>query len=117
MIKFLADENIPIKAIHTLKQKGIDIISVLEISQGLSDKEVLDFANKQNRIIITFDIDFGKLVFREKLKVKGIILLRIAPKSPQHIVEKVETLLASEYPIENSFLIVKEDSIRLLPIR
>jgi hypothetical protein len=41
MTEFLADENIPIKAVEELKRKGVNIISILEISPGLSDKEAL----------------------------------------------------------------------------
>ena len=116
MTKFLADENIPIKAVEALKQKGIDIIPILEISPSLTDREVLNLANRQDRIIITFDTDFGKLAFKEKLKVKGIILLRFIPRSPQHIAKRIEHLLAAGIPIENCFLVVREDSVRVIPM-
>jgi predicted nuclease of predicted toxin-antitoxin system len=82
LTKFLADENIPIKTVKALKQKGIDIIAISEISLGLSDRELLNLANRQGRVIITFDSDFGKLAFKEKLKAKGIVLLRFIPRSP-----------------------------------
>jgi|YelNatPaOPRAMG01_1025707.scaffolds.fasta_scaffold12223_8 predicted nuclease of predicted toxin-antitoxin system len=117
MTEFLADENIPIKAVEELKRKGVNIISILEISPGLSDKEVPNLTNRQGRIVITFDTDFGKLIFKEKLKVRGIILLRIVPKSPQRIAEKVMGLLSSKFPIENCFLVVKEDHVRVIPLR
>ena len=116
MTKFLADENIPIKAVEALRQKNIDIISILEISPSLSDREVLGLANRQGRVIITFDTDFGKLAFKEKLKVKGIILLRFIPRSPQHIAKRIEYLLAAEIPIENHFLVIREDSVRVISI-
>ena len=116
MTKFLADENIPIKAVKALKQKNIDIIPILQISPSLSDREALDLANRQGRVIITFDTDFGKLAFKEKLKVKGIILLRFIPKSPQQIVKRIEYLITAGIPIENCFLVVREDSVRVIPI-
>ncbi|MBO3755324.1 MAG: DUF5615 family PIN-like protein [Candidatus Brockarchaeota archaeon] len=99
-----------------LRQKSVDIISVAEVSPGLSDREILDLASKQGRIVITFDVDFGRLVFREKLKVNVVILLRIIPKSPRHITKKVENILASGIPMENCFLIVKEDDVRIIPM-
>ena len=116
MTKFLADENIPVKAVVALKQKGIDIIPILEISPSLSDREVLNLANRQGRVIITFDTDFGKLAFKEKLKVKGIVLLRFIPRSPQHIAKRIENLLAAGIPIENCFLVVREDNVRVIPV-
>jgi predicted nuclease of predicted toxin-antitoxin system len=117
LIKFLADENIPIKAVEALKQKNIDIIPILDISLGLSDREALDLANRQGRVIITFDTDFGKLVFKEKLKVKGIVLLRFIPKSPQQILKRIEYIITAGIPIENSFLVVREDSVRVIPMK
>ncbi|MGQ9469926.1 MAG: DUF5615 family PIN-like protein [Nitrososphaerales archaeon] len=87
------------------------------MSPGLSDREVLDLANRQSRIVITFDTDFGKLTLKEKLKVKGIILLRFIPKSPQQIVERIKYLITAGIPMENCFLVVREDSVRVISIK
>ena len=116
MTKFLADENIPIKAVEALKHKGVDIMAISEISPSLSDRGVLSLANRQGRVIITFDTDFGKLAFKEKLRVNGIVLLRFTPRSPHHLAERIEYLLAAEIPIENFFLVVREDSVRVIPM-
>jgi predicted nuclease of predicted toxin-antitoxin system len=116
LTKFLADENIPAKTVQALKQKGIDITSILETSHGLKDTEVLDIANRQGRILITFDTDFGNLVIKQKLKTKGIILLRFKPKSPQQIAKTIEQMLTAKKRIENHFIVVREYDIRILPI-
>ncbi len=117
MIKLLADENIPIKAIDSLKKKGIDIISVTKFSLGLSDRAMLELAKRKGRVIITFDKDFGELMFKEKIKTKGLILLRFIPKSPQQIAKRIEHILITQIPIENCILIVKEDSVRITPLK
>lgn len=115
MTKLLADENIPNKTVNTLKRKGIDIISVTEFSLGLTDREVLNLANRKERILITFDKDFGKLIFRDKLKAKGLILLRFTPTSPQHITKRIEHLLTAKIPKENHILVVEENRVRVIP--
>ena len=58
------------------KRKDVNIASIIEFSLGLSDREVLDPANREDRILVTFDKDFGGLVVsslegsdRKKLKV------------------------------------------------
>ena len=107
----LADENVPLEAVKTIRRKSVDIVSVIEFSLGLSDMEVLDLANREGRIIVTFDKDFGELVIREKMKVKGLILLRFTPKSPQQIAEKVWRVLTSGIPVENNLLIVREHTV------
>ena len=65
-----------------LKDGNLDITSVAEVSPGLSDTAVIEHANSEKRVIITFDKDFGELISREKLKVEGLILLRIPPPPP-----------------------------------
>ena len=117
MTKLLADENVPIEAVKALKRKGIDIVSVIEFSPGLSDREVLDLANREDRILVTFDKDFGELVVREKMRVKGLILLRFTPKSPQQIARRIWQVLTSQIPVENSLLVVKERTVRLLRLK
>jgi predicted nuclease of predicted toxin-antitoxin system len=53
--------------VNALRSKGIDIVQIKEITSGVSDETVLETANRQNRILITFDSDFGELIFRQKL--------------------------------------------------
>ncbi|MBU4348534.1 DUF5615 family PIN-like protein [Patescibacteria group bacterium] len=36
-----------------------------DIEPGISDKKVLDIANKESAILITADKDFGELAFRQ----------------------------------------------------
>lgn len=118
MTKFLADENIPVKVVEALKKKGIDIAPFLAVlfSPGLSDRGVLNLANRRGRVILTFDTSFGELVFKEKLRVKGVILLRFIPRSSQYIVERIESLISAGIPMEDCFLVVGEDSVRVIPL-
>ena len=53
MTKLLADENVPLKAVEILREKGVDVASVTELSPGLKDREVLDLAGREGRIIVT----------------------------------------------------------------
>ena len=70
-----------------MREKGIDIIPFKGAYSGISDEAVLETVNKQNRVLITFDSDFGELIFRQKLKVRGVILLKFTPKSTQQVVD------------------------------
>jgi len=95
----------------------LDITSVSEASPGLSDRAIIEQANRENRIIVTFDKDFGELIFRERQKVKGLILLRIAPSSPEHIAERIRHTYSQVVPLENKIVTVREDRIRATPLR
>jgi predicted nuclease of predicted toxin-antitoxin system len=116
-MRFLADENVSNKVVNVLRNKGIDIVSMKDFGSSLSDEKVLETANAQDRILITFDADFAELVFKRKLKAKGVILLKFVPKSSQHIVETIETVLMTQAKIEDHFLIIKEKRIRVLRLK
>jgi predicted nuclease of predicted toxin-antitoxin system len=116
-MQFIADENIPRETVDLLKKNGVDIVSVIDIAPGLSDEEILDLANKKGRITITFDRDFGQLIFKQKRKTKGLILLRLIPESPQQIAKRIQQALATKIKMEDSVVIVKKDTIRVAPTR
>src|ERR1035437_3815752 len=116
-MRFLADENISNNVVNALRSKGIDIVPIKELASSLSDETVLETAKAQNRILITFDADFGELVFKRKLESKGVILLKFVPKSSQQILEIITNLLATQTKIEGHFLIVKEKRIRVLRLK
>lgn len=102
---------------NALKTSGIDIVPIKEFTSGISDEAVLEAANKQNRILITFDSDFGELIFKQKLKARGVILLKFAPKSTQQIVDTTLNVLKTQAKIEGHFLVVKEKKIRVLRLK
>ncbi len=56
-MRFLANENIPNASYKYLKNKGWDIEHIGETNMGITDEEVMEFAIREDRIIITFDSD------------------------------------------------------------
>ena len=81
-MRILANENIPHEAITALSTRGHDVKWIRTAAPGFSDKDVLTLAVNEERILITFDKDFGELALHAKLPVKcGIILFRIPIKS------------------------------------
>lgn len=116
-MKFLANENLPAKSIRILRQRGFEIASIAEVGAGLRDEEVLRIAQKEGRILLTFDKDFGELVFKKGGEARGIILLRFAPRSPEYIAKRIERLLkAKEITFDGQFVVVTESRIRVTPL-
>ena len=74
-MKFLADDNIPLKVVKRLRDDGLDVTSVMEIQVGMNDEDIAKLSEKEKAIIITFDKDFGEI--RRSIKPYGLILLRI----------------------------------------
>ena len=63
-MRLLADENIPRLVVGFICSRGHDATWVGKVVPGISDREVLSLATTQKRTLITFDTDFGELVFR-----------------------------------------------------
>jgi len=111
-MKFLANENIPLELVKELKNSGYDILRIDEFKKGMEDRDVLDLSFKEDRILITFDKDFGKLAVKEKTRTVGIILLRIQPKSIQYIKDRLLLLFEKIKELKGKFIVVEEDLIR-----
>lgn len=117
-MKFIANENIPKYVCDNLVKQGIDVVNVVKLFPGAKDKTIIEYAIKENRIILTFDRDFGEFIFKEKFPVRGVILLRFSPKSPEFILQKINNLLKTpEIELENNFIVVEEDKVRVRKIR
>ena len=84
-----------------------------ESSPGLNDRAILEHANRDDRVIVTFHKDFGELVFRESLAVRGLILMRFTPISPEQIAERIQSVLTQVTPIEDKIIVVEEDRVRV----
>jgi predicted nuclease of predicted toxin-antitoxin system len=69
----LADENVHYSLIKELRKSGIKVVALVDFSRGLKDREIVEFANKENLIILTADSDFLQL--RKRIKI-GLILIK-----------------------------------------
>jgi predicted nuclease of predicted toxin-antitoxin system len=116
-VRILADENFPSPIIRALRDKGHDVASVKEMMRGASDREVLARAQAEERLVVTFDKDFGELAFRSRLPAtSGVILFRLSGPSPE--VDNARALAALESGLDwsGSFAVVTDDRIRLRPL-
>ena len=113
-MRFLADENFPLDAVEALRQSGHDVAWIRSDAPGIADPQVLERAQAENRIVLTFDQDFGELAFRTKLlATAGIILFRIKAPSSLVIAEKVAKAIALRDDRCGHFSVVEDDQVRM----
>ena len=116
-MKILADENIPIEIVLALRQENHDVYWIREKDAGASDITVIQKARLQKRILLTFDKDFGELVYHAGVEASvGIILLRVQPRSKSWLMQFVCGLFEKNIPWKSHFAVVSESHIRLLPL-
>jgi len=116
-MRLLANENFPGDAVEALRARGHDVVWIRTESAGLSDPDVLDRAVKENRILVTFDKDFGALAFRARPPVvAGIVLFRISPRSSTFVRDLAVSVLESRADWANHFSVVEESRVRMTPL-
>lgn len=113
-MKFLVDESIEYPIASYLRGLDHDVIAVADGYSGLQDEEVLAFAHKQRRILITNDKDFGTLVFYHGLPHAGIIFFRLPKQTAQSKIDRLGILL-EKYPekLSNHFIVVSPKTVRI----
>ena|SRR3989344_2050881 len=113
-MKFLADESVEYRFIGELRKLNYDLISISEDFSGITDKEVLELAFNQNRVLITNDKDFGELVFRLKFPNKGVILFRLFEETYLSKLSKFK-LVVNRFKsrLLNSFIVITDKKIRI----
>lgn len=93
MRRILADENVPLPSVKLLRASGYEVESIAEIASGLLDVDVLRKAVQMDATLLTFDRDFGALIFGEGAKPPPCVLhCRFAPESPMDTAERVLAL-------------------------
>ena len=113
-MRFLADENFPGDAITALESVGHDIVWVRIAAPGSKDEDILEWAERESRILLTFDKDFGELAWRVGLPAScGIVLFRL----PMPAAAKVGTILAARIGERTDwvghFTVIEPERIRM----
>lgn len=111
---FLANENFPRPSTVLLREAGIIVHSIQEDFPGISDKQVLEKASKGNQIILTFDKDYGELIFRHQIKEPpAVIFFREKGNSPLHAGKVLLSLIqTNELHFKNTFTVIEKENIR-----
>ena len=93
-MRLLADENVPLPVVNELKADGHDVQWIGNEDPGIGDRTILQRARDEERLLLTFDKDFGTLTFREEIdRPPGILLFRLPPLSKGELVRfVVETM-------------------------
>lgn len=121
-IRLLADMNISPQTATFLQQQGWDIVRVSEVLPATaSDERILEFARREERVVVTQDLDFSTLLALSGYNQPSLITLRLLASDPDTVNQKlIEVLPGIEQELEEGCAVTIEDTavrIRRLPIR
>jgi hypothetical protein len=116
-LRLLANENIPLASVIALREAGRDVASITQDAPGIVDDAVLRRAHDEHRIILTFDRDYGELLFRRLLPAPdGVLYLRFSPAHPLEVSEYVAELVASGVGMTGFFTTADRERVRQRPL-
>ena len=120
-MKFLIDMPVTPDAGPHLRAAGHDAIHAVDLGLARSsDDELLTVARRGERVIITADLDYPRLIALQQADRPGIILFRGGAYSDREMLALLDRVLAraSTLGLEHSIVVVDRKRIRrrALPI-
>lgn len=77
-MKFKLDENFGAGTIHLFEKAGHDVHTVLQESlQGASDRNLYKVCGKEQRCLVTLDLDFFDVTRFPPDQIEGIAVIRV----------------------------------------
>lgn len=116
--KLLTDENIDPVVVKYLRQCGFDVKDVKERGWfGMKDTDLVPLAFEEQRVIVTHDSDFGKIVFTQQEPFIGIIYLRPGHFEASPHLQSLRALFDSQLQLQTPFILIAENTGQSVKIR
>ena len=119
-MRFLADMGVDIRVVEWLRNNGHDAKHLRE--EGLHrmpNGEIFAKAIREDRIIITFDLDFGEILALSKGRKASVVLFRLHNTRTSHLTRRLSAALEdTASALEEGAVVVVEESrhrVRYLP--
>lgn len=118
-MKFLVDQPVSPTLADWLRRSGHDAYHLRE--RGLSrsrDEEIFARATSENRIIVTADLDFSRIIALSGREEPGLILFRGGSLTDEQMLVLLETVLARVPADElgRSVVVIDRGSLRVAPL-
>ena len=122
-MRFLADMGVSQRTVEWLRTDRHDVVHLRD--QGLQrwpDTAIFEKAINEDRVLLTFDLDFGEIAALSGGQRKiGIVLFRLKNCRPDYVNQRLAAVLAKVADLlGHGSLVIVEDSryrVRPLPIR
>jgi predicted nuclease of predicted toxin-antitoxin system len=120
-MKFLADMGVSMTVVRTIRESGYDVVHLREEGlQRLADPAIILKARHEERIVLTFDLDFGDLLAASADVLPSVIIFRLQNTSPAFVAARLlETLSECGQALATGVILTVQDNryrLRRLPI-
>ncbi len=113
-MRFLADESCDYAVVRALRAEGHDVLAVSEIMQRSVDRDLLELAKREHRILLTEDKDFGWLVFVSQMDSPGVVLIRFPGNARRSLVQTLVNVVNEQREaLVGVFVVIQPGHIRI----
>ena len=120
-MRFLADMGLDIRVVAWLREQGHDAKHLREEGlHRLANGRIFDKAITENRVVLTFDLDFGEIAAMTAGRKVSVILFRLHNTRTAHVIKRLSPVLVdTAEALERGAVVVVEEwrhRVRDLPI-
>jgi len=114
-LKLLIDENISPEITSHLRTLKYNVKSIRECCKGYDDEKIVEMAVSEERLIVTYDLDFGELY---RNFGASSLILRLRSKNPsvvlKYLVNFLNALKEQKIDMKNKLAVITEGKVRLI---
>ncbi|HXT59712.1 MAG TPA: DUF5615 family PIN-like protein [Pirellulales bacterium] len=120
-MRFLGDMGVSMRVIEWLRAAGHDAVHLRDQGlQRLPNGDIFQKGFAEQRIVLTFDLDFGEILAGSAGQQVSVVLFRLRDTRTEHVIERLQAILeqSSAELLAGAIVIVEEGRhrIRKLPI-
>ena len=78
-LKFLTDRCVGLRLADWLREQGHDVVSAASLGPDPGDPALLKLAADEGRVAVTFDKDFPRHIYADRMRHAGLVLLPSVP--------------------------------------
>jgi predicted nuclease of predicted toxin-antitoxin system len=120
-LRFLADMGVSHQVVEWLRTKGHEAVHLRDEGlQRLPNGEIFQKAGREQRIVLTFDLDFGEILAASGRQIVSVILFRLRNTRTGFVIQRLDDVLNhSSAELMQGTIVIVEDGrhrVRRLPI-
>jgi len=120
-MRFLGDMGVSRRVIEWLRAAGHDAVHLRDEGlKRLSNGDIFQKGFAEQRIVMTFDLDFGEILAGSAGQVVSVVLFRLHDTRTEHVIERLQNVLdqSSAELLSGAIVVVEEGRhrVRKLPI-
>ena len=98
-----------------MRDSGFEVEAIAESAPGTSDDDILARSDIASLVLITYDRDFGELIFKRSMSAPNVLIYsRLGRAEPRHVADRIVEILEKP-PHSGHCYVISSDGVRVRP--